>query len=58
MLKSVLDLQGLKVLSKKDQQALNAGSPPNCWVVCPDYALRVCNTLNGIYTGECDCNCY
>ncbi len=58
MLKSILALQGLKILTRKEKNALNAGSPPNCWVACPEYAMRVCTLQTGIYTGECDCNCY
>lgn len=56
MLKSILDLKETKILDRNEKQMINAGSPPSCWVVCPEYAMRVCFDP-GFYTGECDCNC-
>ncbi|WP_459211159.1 hypothetical protein [Aquimarina rhabdastrellae] len=57
MLKSISSLKGTKILNKKEQQQINGGRVPSCWVACPDQAPIICGLNTGIYT-QCDCNCY
>ncbi len=59
MLKSLLNLDGAKALNTEEKKSINGGCPPpSCFVVCPDVAARICGPLAGLYTGECDCNCF
>ena len=57
MLKRILNLEKAKTLSKKQQQQINGGSVPSCWIVCPQFAPILCGVNTGLYTAACDCNC-